>query len=788
MKKKLAVLMASVLVLMMVVPLTTAFAYAGGLLNGKALTVSTTITTADSGTTLYATDNNNTSYWNLGRQYLYYTFASPVTINAYQINAVLRGSSNLSLYFFDESGSVISSIASLQLNKTSVKTSITPVSGVKKVAVYNGHSSDSAEVYEFDVFTAPNYSGGLLDNKSIYLTDHTPLTDLTQPKTGMTDNNEATSYVWPSGNYLFYQFSSDVNVTGFRAKFTSSGNVKVVFVNSSQQDISSTTSTGTGSLEPVTLTGVRYVRLLSTTGVQVTMQEFNVYGSVPDITPPAAPTGFISTASDAIKGTYSMGWAANTESDMKEYQLWQNGSLLVTLPKTSTAYMATGLQAGQTYQFVLKAVDTAGNVSTNSNTLSFTMPKPPTKPTGLFATALPIGEKIELQWLANPAADDVAGYIVYRDGEKMATVSRTLAVISAEANKEYTYTVTAYNSVGLESEKSEGVKATALVTPDTTPPDEPKSLKAVGLEGKIQLSWNKSTASDVDGYFIYRNGTRINAEPITTNSFEVLGGTWGTLYRFQVTAVDKSGNESGKSNEATATLLKPSDTTPPAKPTGLTAAITSDAMFIKLNWGAVTDNALAGYNVYVSSDGVGYEKLNAASVKETTFLHPYNEGNLTFYFQVTAVDEAGNESKPSNTVKIKTPTRVPDGEVNPTKPSLIVSWEAITGATAYLIYYDGNLVANVGTNVLQYEIKANQGYDPNNQKEVVIKAKFIDGSVGQDATKSGNWGINPLDLVQSSMAVVASLAGFFLLGVVIALFPRILRMVRAAIRQRRGYQ
>ena len=69
-------------------------------------------------------------------------------------------------------------------------------------------------------------------------------------------------------------------------------------------------------------------------------------------------------------------WNANTESDLAGYKVYRAtssggyGAPIATLQGNVTSYVATGLQSGTTYFFVITAYDTAGNESAYSNEVS----------------------------------------------------------------------------------------------------------------------------------------------------------------------------------------------------------------------------------------------------------------------------------------------------------------------------------------------------------------------------------------------------------------------------------
>ena len=95
---------------------------------------------------------------------------------------------------------------------------------------------------------------------------------------------------------------------------------------------------------------------------------------------------------------------------------------------------------------------------------------------------------------------------------------------------------------------------------DSDPPAAPTGLMATGGAGQVSLSWTANAETDVAGYNVYRStsspvtkGARLNAARLTSPQYVDSSVTNGTPYHYAVTAVDRSGNESLLSDEASAT-------------------------------------------------------------------------------------------------------------------------------------------------------------------------------------------------------------------------------------------
>jgi hypothetical protein len=102
---------------------------------------------------------------------------------------------------------------------------------------------------------------------------------------------------------------------------------------------------------------------------------------------------------------------------------------------------------------------------------------------------------------------------------------------------------------------------------DIFPPEIPTGLAAIATqtatETSIDLSWRANTDTDLAGYAVYRREgdgpwLRISpAEPVVGPAFHDAHVRPGQAYRYAVTALDQSGHESSRSDEAEETAPQP---------------------------------------------------------------------------------------------------------------------------------------------------------------------------------------------------------------------------------------
>ena len=392
-----------------------------------------------------------------------------------------------------------------------------------------------------------------------------------------------------------------------------------------------------------------------------------------------------------------------------------NGKPAEVSAVTDTSALVTGLINGTTYYFWLVVRQTQ-----MSTIASATPAAVPGAPAGLSAS--PGNARVTLSWAA-PASDGgsaVSSYNVYmatsadfKGAAEVAGVTGTGVVLVGLVNgTPYYFRVTAVNGVG------EGPASSEVLATPVTVPGAPAGLSASPGNARVTLSW-AAPASDggsaVTGYIIYQGtspggetGTQVNGSPVTATSYTVAGLTNGTTYYFKAIAVNAVGL-SPLSGEASATLppiVTPSTTpassattptgTAPASastsapafaaPTGLTA--TPDNAQVRLSWSAPASDGgspVISYKVYVATAPGVPGSAAVVSTKGTGATVTSLTNGTTYYFMVTAVNAAGNESPFSTGVSAKPagPARaVTVSLTSPTAPTQLIALLAAAAATA----------------------------------------------------------------------------------------------------------
>jgi hypothetical protein len=214
------------------------------------------------------------------------------------------------------------------------------------------------------------------------------------------------------------------------------------------------------------------------------------------------------------------------------------------------------------------------------------------------------------------------------------------------------------------------------------------------------LTWDAS-AGTVTGYRIYygtSSGAYSGMEEtgnVTQYSLSNLPLLVKTTYYFVVKAYNSAG-ESEPSNEVS--YYCP-DTTPPVPPQGLSRQISGSSVI--LSWTANTETDLAGYNVYQGTSAGAYGTPNTLGKVITSTVSGLTQGR-TYYFAVSARDNASNESGYSSAVSAS----IPDA----TAPTVAISsptTSATYSTTTSSVALSGTASDNVGVTRVTWANAAN---------------------------------------------------------------------------------
>lgn len=208
----------------------------------------------------------------------------------------------------------------------------------------------------------------------------------------------------------------------------------------------------------------------------------------------------------------------------------------------------------------------------------------------------------------------------------------------------------------------------SIIEPTTTVATAPTALTASVTEESIQLKWQPpttnidgSTPVNIIGYNIYRRGEKgayenpLNPRPIAENSFNDRQFRFGKEYTYVVRAVSQGSDGVIESENSTELGIAPKDTFPPERPSNLTGA--AAAGVVSIFWPSVKSSDLKGYLVYraerLDAPKDTWTKLTPNPIPATTFKDSSAMTGKIYYYLVTSLDEAGNESAPSEAVEVE---------------------------------------------------------------------------------------------------------------------------------------
>jgi hypothetical protein len=174
--------------------------------------------------------------------------------------------------------------------------------------------------------------------------------------------------------------------------------------------------------------------------------------------------------------------------------------------------------------------------------------------------------------------------------------------------------------------------------------------------GRIDLSWNASTDSELAGYHVYRDVSIAALATVTATFYSDTSVVPGTRYSYAVRAFDVAGNESAMS--ATQTVITPPGVTvpgatAPGAPTGVTATAGNSSAVVAWTQPSDGGSPITGYTVTANPGAMTATVGGNATAATVTGLT--NGTSYTFAVFATNAVGDGPTSAPSNAVAPSAP-------------------------------------------------------------------------------------------------------------------------------------
>ena len=294
--------------------------------------------------------------------------------------------------------------------------------------------------------------------------------------------------------------------------------------------------------------------------------------SATDTQPPEAPSGVRALAS--ASNEIVVAWESSSDNvAVVSYEVLRDGAVVAETP--FPVYIDTGLQAGIVFDYVVVALDAAGNrslVSSTASSATLAAPDvtPPPSPTAV--ELIPDTASVNIRWTQGNIAD-VASFTLLRaeGGAMIDTLVRVTSTafddVGLNSGTQYCYQVIANDASENASSASDVVCTTTLgssvtsPTTPTTPTPTPTPTTGLGLDhltsvdvGGISCTL-ELTGSDVDGSVNLPAGCYEVPSSLTLGEGDLLTLSPGVILKFA--AGTRLTVNSGASLTANGTVANP---------------------------------------------------------------------------------------------------------------------------------------------------------------------------------------------------------------------------------------
>ena len=453
-------------------------------------------------------------------------------------------------------------------------------------------------------------------------------------------------------------------------------------------------------------------------------------------------------------GAAVLRWTCDDE-DVDYFLIYKNSELLGRAQGTTRSYNVTASQDDGN-SFTVVAYDLAGNRSDRK--ISTKDEVPPDAPEKLEQTGA-TDSTVTLLWAPGTDNMGVAGYNIYRDGVELTRLTgeaTTYTVTGLEQGKSYVFSVKTRDNAGNLSETAATVTASTLaltLTPTLENPlmvdkyhdgkKAPVSFTVTAPEGSkftptiqsAKMYYQKADSADKIDADAWKEISLTASENTASGSWDISGEINGYLPMGDYQVYFKAEYAEGlylKSAYQTVTLKR--DDVAPEAPTNVQGTKNTTTT-ITLTWDAATDNVgVTEYEIYRNNEQGVAEKVGTCETNQ------YTDTGLTsgqtYTYTIKAKDAAGNLSKASEAVELKT-LKLEFASVMEFAKSYVMEEQKDAAIPVLAVFkpiegYEPQIMVH-----LQY-----QRLDENNTGE---GWRSVELSAGEDNTFTGSWSMKTDD-------------------------------------------
>jgi hypothetical protein len=424
------------------------------------------------------------------------------------------------------------------------------------------------------------------------------------------------------------------------------------------------------------ITGISQLGIGSFTTNQAPDTQAPVILSGPVVTSTNTNQVTLNWATDELStSTVNFGTGGNTDQKVEEGSLVTNHSVTIT-----------GLSASTVYSYAVSSTDPNNNgpststqaVAQTSASADVTAPVISNIQTSSTFVSAANGASATITWDTNEASDTQVEFgttvaLGQTKTQSESVTSHSITITRLSPNTAYSYRVASTDASGNGPSVSSIATFTTTGTVDTSPPTF-SNINTTGTSHiKVEVSWNTNENASSTMLVINAAGDTSKVEAgalTTTHTLAVTDANFiavSTAYTVVLQGEDGTGNLGTSSSASVATKSGP-DAVAPFAPTNLSA--TPGNTVVKLDWSAVNDAGLAGYNVFKDGSPV------ASNLTNTTFTVTGLTNDTATSLEVRAIDQAGNLSFNNPSV-----SATPALTAAPSKPIVLGTFEGGTEVT-----------------------------------------------------------------------------------------------------------